>query len=291
MATAWKLDDGRLKPEAVKILSSKGDDTMGFEEILFEKRDGVATVTLNRPDRLNAFTTSMYQRLAEILDEIKKDDGLAVMVITGAGKGFCAGSDVSDRLARRIEKGSEESRFESLKQIGAVALDLEDFDKPIIAAVNGVAVGAGLSVALASDIRIASEKARFGAVWVRVGLIPDLGATYFLPQLVGIDKAMEMTLTGDLVDAEEALEIGLVTRVLKHDELMLRAAELAARIAEGPAIAIELTRRGLRRSLNNDLKSQLDYESYAQTICRYSTDHKEGVQAFIEKRKPEFRGR
>ncbi|MDY6790468.1 MAG: enoyl-CoA hydratase-related protein [Thermodesulfobacteriota bacterium] len=264
---------------------------MGFEEILFEKRDGVATVTLNRPDRLNAFTTGMYQRLAEILDEIKKDDELAVMVVTGAGKGFCAGSDVSDRLARRMEKGSEESRFESLKQIGAVALDLEDFDKPIIAAVNGVAVGAGLSVALAGDIRIASEKARFGAVWVRVGLIPDLGATYSLPRVVGMDKAMEMTLTGDLVNAEEALKIGLVSRVLKHDELMPRAGELAARIAEGPAIAIELTKRGLRRSLNNDLKSQLDYESYAQNICRYSTDHKEGVQAFIEKRKPEFRGR
>ena len=263
---------------------------MSFDEILFEKKEGVAVITLNRPERFNAFTTRMYREFPKIIDNIRRDDEIRVMIITGSGKGFCAGSDVTDRLADRLEKGKEENRFETLKQVGAIALDLVNFDKPIITAINGVAVGAGLSIPLISDIRIASEKARFGAVWVRVGLIPDVGATYFLPRIIGKDRALEMALSGDIIDAEEALKIGLITKLVPHDELMTESMGLAAKIAAGPAVAIELIKRGFQRSLNNDLLTQLDYESYAQGICRHTEDHKEGIRAFTEKRKPDFKG-
>jgi 2-(1,2-epoxy-1,2-dihydrophenyl)acetyl-CoA isomerase len=263
---------------------------MSFEDILVEKSGGVVTLTLNRPDRLNSLTTQMYRELSNIMRQVNQDDETKVVVITGAGKGFCAGSDVSDRLASRVEKRIEENRFETIQQVGAVALDIGDLDKPVIAAINGVAVGAGLSLALLCDIRIASDQARFGAVWVNVGLIPDLGATYYLPRLIGLEKAMGLMLSGEIIKADEALRIGLVSKVVPNDQFMAAVMELANKIAVGPSIAIELIKRGLRRSLNNDLKSQLDYESYAQNVCRKTEDHKEGVRAFAEKRKPRFRG-
>ena len=263
---------------------------MDFESILLEKEGGVAIVTLNRPDRLNSFTTRMYRELSTIIKQIHRDDEIKVVILTGAGKGFCAGSDVSDRLASRVEKAGEENRFETLQPTGAVALDIAELDKPIIAAINGVAVGAGLSLALLSDIRIASNMARFGAVWINMGFIPDLGATYYLPRIVGLEKALDLMLSGEMINAEEALRIGLVSRVVPHEQIRATAKELASKIAAGPSVAIELTKRGLRRALNNDLKTQLDYESYAQNLCRKTEDHKEAVQAFKEKRKPKFRG-
>jgi 2-(1,2-epoxy-1,2-dihydrophenyl)acetyl-CoA isomerase len=172
-----------------------------------------------------------------------------------------------------------------------MALDLADFDKPVIGAINGAAVGAGLSIALLCDIRIASEKARFGAVWLSVGLIPDLGATYSLPRIVGREKALELMLSREIIKADTALQIGLVGRVVPHDQLMDEAKKLAKQLSAGPSVAIELTKRALQRSLNNDLKTQLDYETYAQNICRQTEDHKEGIRAFAEKRKPVFTGR
>ena len=263
---------------------------MDFETILLEKDVGVATLTLNRPDRLNSCTTGMYRELSMIMRQINRDDEIKVVILTGAGRGFCAGSDVSDRLANRIEKGGEENRFEILQQVGSTALDVADVDKPIIGAINGVAVGAGLSLALLCDIRVASDKARFGAVWVNMGLIPDVGATYYLPRVVGIEKAVELMVTGDIINADEALRIGLVNKVVSSEQLMITAKELATKIAAGPSVAIELIKRGLRRALNNDLKTQLDYESCAQNICRKTKDHKEAIQAFMEKRKPHFKG-
>lgn len=268
------------------------EDSMRAEEILFEKEDGVATLTLNRPDKLNALTPEMaYENLVGIFNQIKIDDEIRVIIITGAGKGFCSGTDVSARLAKRLEEGVEEPRYEMIDLVGGFILNIVDMDKPVIAAINGIAAAAGLSIALASDIRIASEKARFGAIWIRRGLIPDVGATYFLPRIIGLDKALELTLKGDIIDAQEALEIGLVTRLVPHDELMSKARELAVKIARGPAVAIELLKRGLHRSLNNDLKVQLDYESFAQNLCRQTDDHKEGVRSFMEKREPNFKGR
>jgi 2-(1,2-epoxy-1,2-dihydrophenyl)acetyl-CoA isomerase len=263
---------------------------MDFENILLEKDGGVATLTLNRPDRLNSCTTGTYRELSMIMRQINRDDEIKVVILTGAGRGFCAGSDISDRLASRIEKGGEENRFEILQQVGSTALDVADVDKPIIAAINGVAVGAGLSLTLLCDFRIASEKARFGAVWVNMGLIPDVGATYYLPRIVGVEKAMELMVTGDIINADEALRIGLVSKVVSSDQLMITAKDLATKIAAGPSVAIELMKRGLRRALNNDLKTQLDYESYAQNTCRKTEDHKEAIQAFMGKRKPQFKG-
>ena len=264
---------------------------MNSEEILLEKREGVALVTLNRPERFNSFTTNMYRQFPRIIDQLKRDDQVRAVVLTGAGKGFCAGSDVSDRLSRRLEEGDEESRFENLRQVGAMALDIADLDKPLIGAINGAAVGAGLSLSLLCDIRLASEKARFGAVWLSVGLVPDVGATYYLPRIVGREKSMELMLSREVIDAREALKIGLVSRVVAPDQLMKDAMELATKIASGPAVAIELTKRSLQRSLTNDLEAQLDYETYAQNICRQTEDHKEGIRAFEEKRKPVFTGR
>ena len=264
---------------------------MVFNEILLEKNEGVAIITLNRPDRLNSFTTNMYKEFPRILDQIRRDDEVKAVILTGAGKGFCAGSDVSDRLGKRLEKRGEESRFEKMEQVGAMALDIADFDKPIIGAVNGTAVGAGLSLALLCDIRLASEKARFGAVWLNVGLIPDVGATYYLPRIVGKEKAMALILSREVMGADEALKIGLVSKVFPHDQLMDEARNLARSIATGPSVAVELAKRGLQRSLENDLKTQLDYETYAQNICRQTEDHREGIRAFAEKRKPVFVGR
>ena len=264
---------------------------MNTEEILLEKREGIAVITLNRPEQFNSFTTNMYREFPRIVDQLKRDDQVRVIILTGAGKGFCAGSDVSDRLGKRLEKGGEESRFENLRQVGAMAIDIADLDKPLIGAINGAAVGAGLSLSLLCDIRLASEKARFGAVWLSVGLVPDVGATYSLPRIVGREKALELMLSREVIDAREALKIGLVSKVLTPDQLMKDAMELATKIASGPAVAIELTKRGLQRSLDNDLKTQLDYETYAQNICRQTEDHREGIRAFVEKRKPVFKGR
>jgi 2-(1,2-epoxy-1,2-dihydrophenyl)acetyl-CoA isomerase len=264
---------------------------MAFNEILLEKEGGIAVITLNRPERYNSFTTSMYREFPRIVDQIRRDDEVRAVILTGAGKGFCAGSDVSDRLGKRLEEGGEKSRFENLQQVGAMVLDIADFDKPIIGAINGAAVGAGLSLALLCDIRLASEKARFGAVWLTVGLIPDLGSTYTLPRIIGKEKALELMLSREILGADEALKIGLVSKVFPHDQLMDEARMLAGSIAAGPSVAVELTKRALQRSLENDLKTQLDYETYAQNICRQTEDHREGIRAFEEKRKPEFKGR
>ena len=263
---------------------------MSFDEMLVEKEGGIAVVTLNRPERFNAFTTEMCLEFPKIIDDIKKDNGIRVMIITGAGKGFCAGSDIVSRLGGDFQNSGKEGQFENLRQTEDLTLKLGEFGKPLIAAVNGIAVGAGLSIALISDIRIASEKARFGAVWVNMGLMPDMAATYYLPRIVGTSKAMELAITGDILDAQEALRIGLASRVVPHEKLMVRAKELAAKIASGPAVAIKLIKRGLLNSLNNDLRKQLDYETFAQYYCRQTWDHQEGIEAFREKRKPEFKG-
>lgn len=260
-------------------------------EILLEQNEGVAIITLNRPERFNSFTTSMYREFPRILDQLKRDDEVKAVILTGAGKGFCAGSDVSDRLGKRLKEGGEGSRFETLQRVGAIALNIADFDKPIIGAINGTAVGAGLSLTLLCDIRLASEKARFGAVWLNVGLVPDVGATYSLPRIVGKEKAMALILSREVIGAEEALKIGLVSKVFPHDQLMEEAKKLAKSITSAPSVAVELTKRALQRSLDNDLRTQLDYESYAQNICRQTEDHKEGIRAFAEKRKPVFIGK
>lgn len=264
---------------------------MSIEEIVLSKENGVATLTLNRPDRMNAFTTPMYHELRQIVADIHDDDSTKVLIVTGAGRAFCAGSDVQHRLSARLEgQKIETSRRETLEPVGLVASMFRSIGKPTIAAINGVATGAGLSLSLLCDLRIASENARFGAAWVKVGLIPDLAATYSLPRLIGPDKALEIFLTGDLIDAREAERIGLVTRVVPHDELMKYSMEFAQRLASGPSVAIELIKRAVYRGLQNDLDRQLEFETYAQNVCRQTEDHQEGVKAFLEKRQATYKG-
>lgn len=262
---------------------------MQYEDLIFSVQDNVAIVTLDRPDKLNALGPAMRESLKRALDEVAGNDEIRAMVLTGAGRGFCAGADVTGQAARLSGEAPQQTRQEMLSPIGMLAPRIRDLDKPTIAAVNGVAAGMGFSVALACDIRIASDKARFTCAFVKRGLVPDTGSSYFLPRLIGTDKACELAFTGDIVDAAEAERMGLVTRVVPHDELMERAVALATRIAKGPPIAITLTKRSIYKG--GDLMQQLEYETYAQNICRATEDHKEGVNSFIEKRAPVFRGR
>jgi 2-(1,2-epoxy-1,2-dihydrophenyl)acetyl-CoA isomerase len=262
------------------------------DELLYSCRDGVATLTLNRPDKLNACTTAMYNGMCQVADEVGDNDEAKVLVLTGAGRGFCAGSDAKSRLATRASgERLEKSRKDMVRPVGYFGSALYNLGKPTIAAINGACVGGGLSFALLCDIRIASDRARFGAVWVNRGLVPDVGGTYLLPRTIGLDKALELCFTGEIIDAKEAERIGLVTRVVPNDDLMKVVNELALRIAKGPSVAIELMKRGIYRAVGGDYIAQLDFESYAQNICFQTEDFKEGTSAFMDKREPRFQGR
>lgn len=265
---------------------------MEFETIIYEKKDGIATITLNRPERLNAIGLNMQLELGKALEEANSDDEVRVLIITGAGRGFCSGADLTV-LGDTAEQVGQHlvARSPAAGGIRSFTLQLQNFEKPTIAAVNGHAVGAGLSLALACDIKIASDRARFSQIFIKRGLVPDTGSTYFLPRLVGMARACEMAFTGDILDAEQAKEYGLVSRVVPHDELMGVVRELAAKIAAGPPIAMKLAKRALNRGATSDLASALEFEGYMQGICFGTEDFKEGMAAFLEKREPGFKGR
>lgn len=261
---------------------------MVYKELIITKEEGVAVVTLNRPEKLNALSKAIAEELPLAVEEIRGDDGVRVMVLTGAGRGFCSGADVSFLATKPEARFSIDTVTERL---GSWALSMRDMPKPTIAAVNGVALGVGLSLALACDIRIASENARFSVMFVRWGMIPDFGATYFLPRTVGQSKACELTFTGETFDAREAERIGLVSRVVPHDELMAATKELAATIAKRPPIAIGFAKRAIYKGIEGDLASQLEFETYAQGICFQTEDQREAGKALMEKREAKFRGR
>jgi 2-(1,2-epoxy-1,2-dihydrophenyl)acetyl-CoA isomerase len=262
---------------------------MATTDLLVEKQDGVITITLNRPDSLNAIVTPMVKEFSRIVEEASRDDSIKVVVVTGAGRGFCSGADVTIRLGG-LEK-IEKTRNEIIAPIGSDFLVLRRCRKPTIAAVNGVAAGAGLTIALACDIRIGSDKARFTTAWVRRGMSAEDGVTYFLPRLLGAPKAIEFMITGDVIEAAEAERLGLLNRVVPHDKLMAEVHEFAKKIAKGPSVAIELTKMLAYEGLKNDLESQLAVESFAQNIVRQTSDFQEGVDSFKQKRPPEFKGR
>ncbi len=261
---------------------------MGKDDILVDVEQGVATITLNRPEKLNAVTTEMANKFSQVIQDVRVNDEIKALLITGAGSGFCSGTDLEGRMREIKEKRRE--RWEVISPTGYQFLPLARLEKPTIAAINGVAAGLGLSIALACDIRLASEQARFTAVWVKRGLIPDAGATYFLTRILGISKALEIMFTGDIMSATEAERIGLVSRVVPHNDLMAVARETATKIAQGPSVAIELMKKAAYRALDNSLELQLDFETYAQNICRQTQDYKEGVEAFMQKRPPQFKG-
>ena len=249
---------------------------------------GVGTLTLNRPERLNAFVGDMRDRIADGLEELSADVDVRVIVVTGAGRAFCSGADVGylDEMLR--EERLEEAR--ALVEAGRrVARTVVEAPKPVIGAINGPAAGGGANLALACDLRIASERASIGQTFNRIGLHPDWGGTYFLPRLVGPSKAAELIFTGEMVDAEEAHRIGLFDRVVPHEDFRDAVAELAGRLAAKPALPLRLAKRALRKSLSTSLEAMLDYEVEAQVACFESAAAREGIRAFLEKREADFR--
>jgi len=261
------------------------------QELLFEIDDRIATITLNRPEKLNAFTAEMIDGYYEALLECRDSDAVGVIVLTGAGRAFCAGGDVGRMGAAGKEEATPlntKSRlWDHIQRIPKLLIEL---DKPIIAAVNGVAVGAGMDLAQMCDMRTAAASARFSESYVKLGIVPGAGGSYFLPRLVGAAKAIELLLTGDFVDAEEALRLGLVNHVWPDDELMARTYELAGRIAANAPISIRLIKRAMYQSLSLDLRTHLDLISSHMSIARASADHIEAIAAFKEKRTAVFRG-
>jgi 2-(1,2-epoxy-1,2-dihydrophenyl)acetyl-CoA isomerase len=264
---------------------------MPYQDIILEKEGGVAILTLNRPDRLNALNANIMAEMASAVTEVDEDDDMKALIVTGAGRGFCSGADLIPTIGGERVMPGRKLRLEPLSGLGRIARVLASTDKPTIAAVNGVAAGAGFSIAVACDIRIASENARFSAIFVRRALVPDTGITYFLPRIVGISKAVELCITGDIIDAMEAERIGLVSKVVPYDDLMREVKEYAARIAKGPSVTIELAKRAVYKGLESDLASALAYETWAYNVVLQTEDVQEGRRSFVEKREPVFKGR
>ncbi|HYO50476.1 MAG TPA: enoyl-CoA hydratase-related protein [Chloroflexia bacterium] len=260
---------------------------MDYETILYTLDEGVLTITLNRPDVLNAFNRQMTSEIQDALKKAERDSTVRCIVFTGAGRAFSSGEDLKARTA----EGNSDFGSTLRDRYNPIVLKMRNIEKPVLGSINGVAAGAGCSIALACDMRIASEKARFIEVFVRVGLVPDSGSSFFLPRLVGLGKALEMAFLGDEVGAEEALRLGLVNRVVPPEELESATRELALRLAKGPTKAIGLAKRAMNRALHMDLEQILDYEVYAQETAGASADHKEGLAAFAEKRSPNFSGK
>jgi enoyl-CoA hydratase/carnithine racemase len=264
---------------------------MTYKCLLFEAQDGIATLTLNRPERLNALGDTLRDDLHDAIEQASGDAGIRAMIITGAGRGFCAGGDVKAMHEAR-EAGRERALIDRIAPSRDRVLQLmRDAPQPIIAAVNGPAAGAGMNLALGCDIRIASTAAKFGQAFVRRGLHPDWGGTYFLPRLVGAAKACELIFTGDRLGAEEAYRLGIVNAVVSPEELMATTYALARKIAAGPPIAIRLAKRAIYRNMEADLRASLEFETFAQNICADTEDAREGARAFVEKREPKFQGR
>jgi enoyl-CoA hydratase/carnithine racemase len=252
-----------------------------YQDLLLEKQDHIALVTLNIPQKLNALTNAMFVSIGKVTQDLASDDEVRVVVITGAGRGFCSGADVG----RLVNRGSTTpTRFEKMQNVGYPIGDaFPRLNKPVIAAINGPCTGAGLSLALSCDIRIASETARFGASQILRGLVPDAGMTMHLPLVVGISNAFKIMYTGELINAAEAKEMGIVSQVVPNDILIQTVMELANKIAQNPPYSLELTKMMVWRGKLDQLTRQIDLETWAQNICFTTEDHHASVQAFMNK--------
>jgi enoyl-CoA hydratase/carnithine racemase len=260
-------------------------------DFLYEVNDGIATITFNRPDVLNALTFKTYAQLRDLMAELKWDDKVKVVIITGVGKAFCAGGDVYKIIGELLERDVRE-HLEFARMTGALIQNMRLLDKPIIAAINGTAAGAGAVIALAADLRIASDQARFAFLFTKVGLTgADMGAAYLLPRIVGQGRATELLLFGDTIDASTAERYGLLNRVVVHDELMKTTRECAERLAAGPTLALAMTKTMLNNEWNMDLASAIEAEAQAQALLLMGDDHRRFFEAFKNKKKPEFTGR
>ena len=260
---------------------------MNYETILYEASQGVATITLNRPDKLNAFNDQMIREATDAFKQAGRDNSVRVIVLTGNGRAFSSGQDLADVQSR----GEGFSIGEHLRQgYHRLIKQMVSLEKPIIAAVNGVAAGAGVGVALAADLRIVSEKATFILAFSRVGLVPDSGTNWFLPRIIGYSRAYELAITADRLTAQKALEWGVVNVVTTPETLMETVAAWTGPLATGPTLAYGLAKRAMHKSWNLSLDEALDYEAHLQEICSRSHDFEEGVNAFLEKREAQFRG-
>ena len=259
---------------------------MTFENIIFEKAEQVARITLNRPERLNAFVGAMREEIYDALCQCESDDVRAV-VITGAGNGFCSGADV--RFLAEVRNNSDDDSLDRvLTSARNVVTKIRALPKPVIASINGPTAGGGINLALACDVRVASERASFGETFIRLGLHPDWGGTFFLPRLAGTAVAIEMMMSGDVISAADALRLGLVNAVEPHEELEARTNIMAQRFVRNSPRIIAMIKQAVYKSLNASFDEMLDYETAAQKACFRLEDSAEGLNAFVEKRQPEF---
>jgi len=270
---------------------------MGYEQILYEIRDGVAIITLNRPEVLNAWTPQMGREISNALDSSNKNDEVGAIVVTGAGRGFCSGADLRwfDQITKELQRAEDAAAVlrkfrEEQRPLGRNLIKLALEGKPIIGAINGPAVGVGLTMTLPWDIRLASENARFSFAFVRMGLVPEAGSTFFLSRLVGFSKACELVYSARFFDAKEALDISLVSRVLPPEKLMPTALEMARDFCERPPMALRLAKELMvKGAFFHGLEEALSLEEESFGRCQASPEHREAVQAFLEKRKPDFK--
>lgn len=267
-----------------------------MQDLLFDVKDGIATITLNRPETINAFSGEMLDLWIEALETVRDSEDIRVLIVQGSGRGFCSGGDIKEMIAGRGFYQSEEDRISTglkrknslWKKVQRVPLLLQEIDQPVIAKLHGIAFGAGLDMALMCDIRIAAESTKMSESYVKVGLVPGDGAAYFLPRLVGTDKALHMLWTGEIVEAKEAEKMGLVTFVVEDDQLDEYVQNYAERLCTGPQQAMRLTKRAVYQSKEMPLRSSLDYISSKMGLVMELDDFKEGVQAVTEKRKAKF---
>ena len=261
-----------------------------YQSIIFDSQNSVGLLKLNRPEKLNAFGGPIRDEILDVLAKIAADDSIRAVVVTGEGRGFSAGGDI-DHL-KHLRENKDEQGFRTVLGKGQeITRSIRALPKPVIAAVNGPCAGAGFSFALGCDIRIASDRATFGPSFALIGLHPDWGGSWFLPKLVGSAKACELVFTGTMISAQEADRMGLVNRVVPHDDLMPITMELAGRMAKNPPGVLRLAKESIYHSLSSDLETAFARETQVQIECFYSEDFLEGLTAFKEKRKPQFKGR
>jgi 2-(1,2-epoxy-1,2-dihydrophenyl)acetyl-CoA isomerase len=270
---------------------------MEYKDITCEQDGhGVVTVTLNRPERLNAIGIQLVFEMIDVLERVEADESAKVIVVTGAGRAFCSGADQSGERPAGVSELTEDYGYRRATRApighwGVLFQKLGHYPKPIIAAVNGVAAGGGLSLALIADIRIASTESSYIAVFIRRGLVPDTGASFLLPQFIGPGRASEMMMTGRRVSVEEANEWGLLNKLVAPEDLMAEATAMARQIAKGPSLSIEVTKRLIMDVTRDGIDTQLQREAWGQNIASSSEDVREGVQSFLEKREPNWKGR
>ena len=257
--------------------------------VLYSTEGPLGTITLNRPEVKNAFSSEMISLWNQYLKEARNDDQVRVVIVTGNGDAFCSGGDIRDMAEGKLRSWDMKSFV--WDGVHRVALTLEDLDKPVIAAINGSAMGAGMDMALMCDMRVCSDRARLAESYINMGLVPGDGGAFFLPRLIGTARAIELLLTGDIILPEKALELGIVNRVVAHEDLMAETERLAHRIAAKPPLAVRMMKRAVHQSQLSTLRDHLDYISSQLALLTETEDHLEAARAFLEKRTPEFKGK